>query len=65
MTKLNNHPRRRRCPRCNQRLRVEPDGELEEHMQIPSPYGYTPAQCLPQDDITMSPGMSHEVDSSS
>ena len=38
-------PQRKRCPRCNQRLFVI-DGEIEAHMEIPSPHGDAPKQCL-------------------
>lgn len=53
--------RHRRCPRCNQRLRVKPGGELEEHLQIPSAYGYTPAQCLPASTAATPRKFSREV----
>ena len=36
--------RHKRCPRCNQRLLVV-DGQIEPHMEPPSPRGGTPRQC--------------------
>lgn len=30
-----------------QLLRLEPDGTIEPHMEIPSPHGGMPKQCLP------------------
>lgn len=38
-------PARRRCPRCNQLLRLE-DGEIERHMEPPMPNGPRPKECI-------------------
>lgn len=39
-------PKHKRCPRCNQRLFMV-NGEIEPHMEIPSPNGGPSIQCLP------------------